>query len=227
EDIPAIREMLQLLTPGHPIISLELRIMDKRGEYCWYQWNTRGIYDAAGALVECQSVGRDITTERQQAKKIRESEERFRAITDLSPFPVSIIDGRGNFLYVNNTFSQLFGYTLQDIRTEEDWFSLAFPDVYERSEAMIHGNNDCIPPFSDEVPPFVFPVSCKDGAVRQIKFFRATLQSGEQFVLYEDLSPKKESERLHSVLASIVNSSTDAITLYRNLSNSIPHQSEH
>ena len=48
-----------------------------------------------GVLVECQSVGRDITTERQQAQKIRESEERFRMITDLSPFPISIIDNHG------------------------------------------------------------------------------------------------------------------------------------
>ena len=52
-------------------------------------------------------------------------------------------------------------------------------------------------------------------------FSGSTLQSGEQFVVYEDLTPKKESERLHSILASIVNSSDDAIALYRSLNNSI------
>ena len=35
--------------------------------------------------------------------------------------------------------------------------------------------------------------------------------TGEQFVVYEDLSDKTESDRLRSVLASIVNSSNDAI----------------
>lgn len=227
DDIPSAKKRISQLTPDQPIISLELRIINKEGLFCWFQWNTRGIYDNAGVLVECQSVGRDISTERQQAKKIRESEERFRMITDLSPFPISIIDNRGNYLYVNNIFTQLFGYTLEDIPTEEDWFSRAFPDISVRNEVILVWKNDHSHSITDEGRPAVFPVTCKDSAVRQIKFFRATLQTGEQFIVYEDLSSKKESERLHSVLASIVNSSTDAIMLYRNLNDSTPHQSEH
>ncbi len=43
-----------------------------------------------------------------------------------------------------------------------------------------------------EVRPCVFPVTCKDGTVRYINFYRATLVSGEQFVVYEDLTPKKD-----------------------------------
>ncbi len=222
EDIPSVKEMISQLTPDQPIISLELRITNKEGLFCWFQWNTRGIYDNAGVLIECQSVGHDISTERQQAKKIRESEERFRMITDLSPFPISIIDNRGNYLYLNNIFTQLFGYTLEDIPTEEDWFSRAFPNISVRNEVIPVWKNDHSNSIADEGRPIVFPVTCKDRAVRQVKFFRATLQTGEQFVVYEDLSSKKESERLHSVLASIVNSSTDAITLYRNLNDSIP-----
>ncbi len=227
EGVPSLKEKISQLTPDQPTISFELRILDKQGLFCWYQWNTRGIYDIAGVLVECQSVGRDITTERKQAIKIRESEERFRMITDLSPFPISIIDNMGNYLYLNNIFTQLFGYTLEDIPTEEYWFSMAFPDISERKEVMLIWKNDPGHSVTDGARPAVFPVTCKDGAVRPIKFYIATLQSGEQFVVYEDLTPKKESERLHSVLASIVNSSTDAITLYRNLNNSITHQSEH
>ena len=112
-------------------------------------------------------------------------------ITDHSPFPISIIDNRGNFLYVNNIFTQLFGYTLEDIPTEKDWFSRAFPDISVRNEVILVWKNDHSPSITDEGGPTVYPVTCKDSAVRQIKFFRATLQTGEQFVVYEDLSPKK------------------------------------
>jgi PAS domain S-box-containing protein len=198
--------------------------MDNQGIYRWFQWNTRGIYDNTGTLVECQSVGRDINTERMQAQKIRESEERFHMITDHSPFPISIIDESGNYLYVNTIFTKLFGYTLEDIPMGKDWFSRAFPDISERREAILTWKKDLAQSITGEVRPCVFPVTCKDGTVRQINFFRATLASGEQFVVYEDLTPKKESERLHSVLASIVNSSNDAITLYRSLNNSSLHQ---
>lgn len=223
EDIPRIKEQITHLTPVQPILSLEIRLIDNQGNFHWYQWNTRGIYDNAGIMVECQSVGRDINIERQQAQKIRESEERFHMITDHSPFPISIIDALGNYLYVNKIFTQLFGYKIEDIPTEKDWFQVAFPEISERKEAMLNRGEDPAQSITGVVSSCVFPVTCKDGTVRPINFFRATLQSGEQFVVYEDLTPKKESERLHSVLASIVNSSNDAITLYRNLNKAVPH----
>ncbi|MHB8164598.1 MAG: PAS domain-containing protein [Methanoregula sp.] len=224
EDVPLVREKMTCLSPDQPTLSAEIRLIDNQGQNRWYQWNTRGIYDNAGILVECQSVGRDINTEREQAQKIRESEERFRMITELSPFPISILDKAGNYLYVNTVFTRLFGYTLDDIPAEKDWFQRAFPNSSDREEAILTWREAPAQSATDEARSCVFPVTCKDGTVRPINFFRSTLQSGEQFVVYEDLTPKKESERLHLVLASIVNSSNDAMTLYRNISNPIPHQ---
>jgi PAS domain S-box-containing protein len=217
EDIPLIRTQIPRLTPDQPSLSIEIRLIDHQGTYRWYQWNTRGIFDKAGILAECQSVGRDITVERQQAQKIRESEERFHMITDHFPFPISILDNSGNYLYINTLFTRLFGYTLEDIPTQDHWFQIAFPDISQRREAMLTWKEECAHPMTREVRSCVFPVTSKDGTVRPVSFFQATLQNGEQFVVYEDLTPKKESERLHSVLASIVNSSNDAISLYRNL----------
>ena len=57
----------------------------------------------------------------------------------------------------------------------------------------------------------LFPVTCKDGKTRQIHYCPITLTGGEQCIVYEDLTDKSESERLRSVLVSIVNSSNDAI----------------
>jgi PAS domain S-box-containing protein len=145
-------------------------------------------------------------------------------ITDNSPFPISIIDRSGNNLYVNNAFTRLFGYTREDIPTEKDWFEKAFPDSSEAEFQDILGaqKQNLAGSVSHNAEPSVFPVTCKDGYIRQINFFRATLQTGEQFVVYEDLTPKKEAERLHTMLASIVNSSDDAPSLYRSLNNTVP-----
>jgi PAS domain S-box-containing protein len=224
EDLPIIREKITQLLHGLTTVSLEIRLIDHEGTRRWYQWNLRGIYDHNGALVECQSVGRDINTEREQAQKICESEERFHMITDNSPFPISIIDRSGNTLYVNNAFTRLFGYTREDIPTENDWFEKAFPDSSEAElqDILLALKQDPAGSVSYNAEPSVFPVTCKDGFIRQINFFRAALQTGEQFVVYEDLTPKKEAERLHTMLASIVNSSDDAPSLYRSLNNSTP-----
>ncbi|WP_292348442.1 PAS domain-containing protein [Methanoregula sp. PtaB.Bin085] len=224
EDLPLLKEKITRLLRGQPTVSLEIRLTDNRGTIRWYQWNIRGIYDHNGALVECQSVGRDINTEREQAQKIRESEERFHMITDHSPFPISIVDRSGNFLYVNNAFSRLFGYTREDIPTEKDWFEKAFPDMSAREchECMHTLKQDPSGSAPHVAVPAILPVTCKDGFVRQVNFYRTTLQNGEQFIVCEDLTPKKEAERLHTMLASIVNTSDDAPSLYRSLNKSVP-----
>ena len=222
DDIPQSKQKITCLTPSTPTISSDIRLLDKDGTYHWYQWNTRGIFDHAGALIECQSVGRDINTERQQAQQIRESEERFRMITDHSPFPISIVDEAGNFLYQNEKFSELFGYSLADIPTERDWYYLAFPELYEPMEVLPAQHDDAGYPLAREMSPCVRLVTCKDGTVRQINFFEATLNSGEKFVVYEDLTQKQEAKRLQSVLATIVNSSNNPIDLYRRLTSHSP-----
>ncbi|WP_321506298.1 PAS domain S-box protein [uncultured Methanoregula sp.] len=152
-----------------------------------------------------------ISTEKQQdAKKILENEDRFRMITELSPFPISIIDLSGNYQYVNKKFQHLFGYTINDIPPDEEWHPDAIFPGHEHSR--IPGKKQD-PEYTGwgEAIPHTSPVTCKDGKVRQIHFCPITLEGGEKFIVYEDLTDKLESERLRSVLVSIVNSSNDAI----------------
>lgn len=222
DDIILSREKITCLTPSTPTISSDIRLLDKDGTYNWYQWNTRGIFDHAGALIECQSVGRDINIERQQAQQIRESEERFRMITDYSPFPISIVNDAGTVLYLNKKFSELFGYSPKDIPTEKDWYNLAFPELPEHPEILPQQEDYSGYPLAREKSPSVRLVTCKDGTVRQINFFEATLNSGEKFVVYEDLTQKQEAKRLQSVLATIVNSSNNPMELYRKLTSHSP-----
>ena len=211
EDRNDLHRFFASLTPDHPVDSVTHRIIMPDGRICWQRWSDRAIFDPAGKVTEYQSVGRDITEKKEQDLKILQSEERFRMITEFSPFPISFIDISGKYQYLNKKFQNLFGYTLSDIPSENDWFSRAFPDYTERMNVIRawrlgRGHEEW-----NEAKPLLFPVTCKDGTVRQIHFCPITLLTGEQFVVYEDLSDKTESDRLRSVLASIVNSSNDAI----------------
>jgi PAS domain S-box-containing protein len=212
---PGDREDLQRffasLTPEHPVDTIRHRIIMPDGRISWQRWSDRAIFDPSGTVTEYQSVGRDITEQLQQALQIKENEERFRMITEFSPFPISIVDSSGKYQYLNKKFRHLFGYTMTDIPTEKDWFSKAFPDTDERLNAIRTWKQGRGHEVWSGARPVLFPVTCKNGTVRQIHFCPITLLSGEQFVVYEDLTDKTESERLRSVLASIVNSSNDAI----------------
>ena len=211
DDARLMKAHLASLTPENPVKTIEHRVLMPGGALVWHCWSDRAIFGPDGKVIEYQSVGRDITKKMERTEKIRESEERFRMIANLSPFPISIMDGASNYRYLNKMFEQLFGYTLADIPTGEVWFRKAFPNENERQVMLLTWKNAVEQSNSDDVRSLVYPVTCKDGSVRQVLFFPVTLENGEQFVVYEDLTPKNESERLRSILASIVESSNDAI----------------
>lgn len=218
------RKFLEILNREQEVTDYEITIKKRDGTPVIVSTNSHILKDSKGNFMGIEGFFRDITIRKQAEKALHESEERFHMITDHSPFPISINDDSGKYLYINKIFTNVFGYTLDDIPTEKDWLVKAFPDISVRREAMLTGKNDPAHSVTHEVGHSVFPVTCRDETIRYINFFRATLMSGEQFVVYEDLTPKKESERLHSVLASIVNTSNDAVTLYRSLNSSIPHK---
>jgi len=61
EDRGLIRSHFASLTRNNPIGTVEHRIILPDDSIRWHQWIDRAIFDESGALVEYQSVGRDIT----------------------------------------------------------------------------------------------------------------------------------------------------------------------
>ena len=210
EDIGFMKQHLASLTRENPVGTIEHRVLLPGGKIRWHFWTDRACFDADGKVTEFQSVGIDTTEKQEHAQKVRESEDRFRMITELSPFPISIIDSSGKFQYLNKKFEQLFGYTLADIPTEQDW-CLKASDTAERMSAIGTGTRDTACTEWGVIKSRLFPVMCKDGTRRQIHVWPITLKGGDRFVVYEDLTDKIESERLRSILVSIVSSSNDAI----------------
>ncbi len=67
---------------------------------------------------------------------------RFRDVIDFSPLAAAIIDSYGRYTYINRAFTDLFGYTLEDIPTGKNWFRLAFPNDPQRREAIAAWKTD-------------------------------------------------------------------------------------
>lgn len=61
DDLPMIEAKLQELSADHPVVIIENRVYTGDGRLRWMQFVNRGIFDAAGHLLEIQVVGRDIT----------------------------------------------------------------------------------------------------------------------------------------------------------------------
>lgn len=84
----------------------EDRVILENGEIKWLQWKNRALYDEEGHIVEIQSVGRDITGQREREKEILLRD----CAVARSSHPIALFDVIGRAIYSNSAFLSLFGY---------------------------------------------------------------------------------------------------------------------
>jgi len=107
---------------------------------------------------------------------------------------MAIIDPGGYYTYLNPKFTELFGYSLEDIPTGKDWFEKAFTDPKHRKEALDAWFEDQKAYPIGEVRPRSFCVTCKDGSEKAILFRTVTTEQGDQLLTYEDITDRKKAE---------------------------------
>ncbi|TSA46724.1 MAG: PAS domain S-box protein [Deltaproteobacteria bacterium] len=136
----------------------------------------------------------DITERKQAEEELRESEERFRTLSDMTPLGMSLIDIDGRYEYVNPAFVKIFGYDLPDIPTGKEWFRTAYPDPEYRREVMADWKEDLSRYPKLQIKPRIYEVRCKEGDFRTIMFRTVTLPTGKHLIIYEDITDRKQAE---------------------------------
>jgi PAS domain S-box-containing protein len=139
------------------------------------------------------------------------SDNRFRLIAETAPLPISIISENGAYLFLNEKFTETFGYTREDLPDGKRWFLQAFPDALEMQKARSLWEEDLKRSKPGEIRPRQFTVRCKDGSFKSIIFRPVTLMDGCQLVIYEDVTEMEEAGKVKNLLAEIVRSSHDGI----------------
>ncbi len=135
--------------------------------------------------------------ERQRAElSARESEDRFRRLLEHSPLGIAVAGTHGKIEYVNNKFTELFGYTLKDIPTLEDWWRLAYPDSQhgERVKSEWLQATKESGEKGAEAEPVERKVRCKDGRICVIDF-RKTVVDTWVIHTFHDVTEKKLQEQ--------------------------------
>jgi len=130
-------------------------------------------------------------------KSLQESEERYRILVEESPLGVSLIGKDGRYRYLNPKFIEIFGYGLQEIPTGKEWFRKAYPDEKYRKEVLATWIDDHKRYGIGGARPRIYLITCKDGSRKVILFRPVTMESGDQLVLYEDVT---ETQRLEERL---------------------------
>ncbi|MCB2192196.1 MAG: PAS domain S-box protein [Deltaproteobacteria bacterium] len=133
------------------------------------------------------------TAEKEAELALARSEERLRTLVEESPLGVAVIGPQGEYLYTNPQFTSIFGYQREETPQGRAWFNKAFPDPQYRREVIEVWNRDLTASQVGQVRPRTFRVTCKNGEVKTIEFRPVTLSTGEQLVVYEDVSERENA----------------------------------
>ncbi|TKB06142.1 transporter substrate-binding domain-containing protein [Desulforhopalus sp. IMCC35007] len=146
--------------------------------------------------------------ERKRAEQaLKESEKKFRVMVEISPLAIYMFEGiEQKAVYINSTFTKLFGYTMADVLDVNQLWPLAYPDEKYRTEVMEEWQKKVIHAIHTKtaIEPMETVVICKDGSRKNISW--GFIATGEQHWAFGlDLTEIKEAEEKKIALDAKMN----------------------
>ena len=115
EDRPGFENAIDRLLETHEPAHLRYRVRRKDGEYIHVEDDGSFILDAAGQARRMLGFVKDVTEQRLAARRIEESEKRYRAIVELAPVGIVTVGLDGRVASCNEEFARIAGYGRDDI----------------------------------------------------------------------------------------------------------------
>src|SRR5450759_4476402 len=112
-------------------------VLTSRGEERIVAWHTSLLNDDRGNVIGALNSGTDVTERVRADQKLRESEQRFRELTDALPVGVYETYKTGRFPFVNAAFLAQSGYKREGLEAGMSVFQLIAPADRERARTAV------------------------------------------------------------------------------------------
>lgn len=129
-----IEGAVALAKHGRPLRCV-IRVMHKRGDWRWLEITSLASYSSGGRGYQSISLNRDITELVNAQRDLRESEERYRVLSEMSRDMITESSLDGGTLYVSPRASAVLGYTDREMRSMPP-YALVHPDDIERLQQI-------------------------------------------------------------------------------------------
>lgn len=214
EEIERVTESWRSGIRSRETFAFELRLRRSDGEYRRMAMRAVPIRDEQGVIREWIGTHIDITDQREAEEQLRESEDRYRALVELSPQAVWLADATGRINYANQWWLEYSGLTLER-HSGPEGAALIHPDHLERVREFWSGRLRGARSWTIEVPLR----RARDGHYRW-HYVRAQRIDGldqeahRWIAVAIDIDDRKQNERERERLAFLVENSRDFIGIY-------------
>jgi PAS domain S-box-containing protein len=131
-----------------------------------------------------------------QRKRRRKSEKYSRELVLHSPLPIVVTRGpERKCELINSRFTDLFGYTIEDVPDEDHWWPLAYPNQGYREAIKAEWQRRVERALAEQKDsqPVEASVRCKDGSYRHIEFHFAAFEDSH-VIKFVDLTDRRRAE---------------------------------
>ncbi len=126
-----------------------------------------------------------------------ENEVRFHYLIENMPVPLCRVNANGELVFINRRFEAVFGYTLADVPTLNEWWVRAYPDPAYRNWVLAAWEKAMAqaPAKGGVIPPKEYVVNCQNGTRRTVEISGLTL--GDEFLAtFIDVTEHRQQQSL-------------------------------
>jgi len=128
----------------------------------------------------------------------RESEERFRRIAANLPIAILCIDEKWDITFINDKFTEMFGYCADDIPDLTAWMKKAYPNPEYREKVLeirVRDIDNRMNGIANDTEIRDFDITCQDGSIKSIEI-TFELDIKYLYLVYTDVTEKKQAKEM-------------------------------
>ncbi|HUO13539.1 MAG TPA: PAS domain S-box protein [Verrucomicrobiae bacterium] len=165
----------------------------------------------AGNIHGILAIYQDVTGRKRIEAKLRDSENRFRTAFEDAPYGMCMTDLNGRFLHANAALCMMLGYSAHEL-LDGAWQQITHPDDLERSRQIAIQFSKGVDTTLEIKKRYLHKRGTVVWAYVKISVVKDGLGKPSHYITQiEDITERKRADEAQAFLASLVESSQDAI----------------